>query len=87
MFCRWCKGNVAEDAGPCPLSFTCPTCAAAPGSKCKRPSGHEASELHAARLELEFDPPDPEDPPSHADRVRPDGPETDRGGLIGQQPY
>jgi hypothetical protein len=46
---------VAADAGPCPLSFTCPTCHAKPGEWCKRPSEHRATELHADRLELEFE--------------------------------
>jgi hypothetical protein len=52
--CKWCKGDVAVDAGPCPLSFECPTCHAKPGQWCKRPSEHEAAELHADRLDLEF---------------------------------
>lgn len=51
--CEWCDGQVAEDAGPCPYSFECPTCGAKPGSKCKRPSGHEAAEVHRARIDLE----------------------------------
>lgn len=86
MFCRWCKSNVSGSAGPCPLSFECPTCYAKPGQKCQRPSGHEASDLHVDRLKLEFEPAEPGGP-DDPERVRPDGPETERGGLIGQQPY
>lgn len=52
--CEWCGGEVADDVGPCPLSFECPTCHAPPGSKCKRPSEHEAAEMHVARRDLEF---------------------------------
>jgi len=52
--CEWCKGEVSADAGPCPYSFECPSCHAKPGQKCKRPSGHEAAEMHAERLALEF---------------------------------
>jgi hypothetical protein len=52
--CEWCGGEVANDAGPCPYSFKCPSCHAKPGQKCKRPSGHEAAEMHAERLALEF---------------------------------
>lgn len=48
---------------------------------------HPGASLHAVARKLrklaESEPPlDPE-----LDEVRPDGPETDRGGLIGQQPY
>lgn len=53
--CKWCGGEVSADAGPCPLSFTCPTCHAKPGEWCKRPSEHRAPELHADRLDLEFE--------------------------------
>jgi len=52
--CRWCGGQVPLDAGPCPLSFACPTCQAEPGQWCKRPSERKAAELHAARRDLEF---------------------------------
>lgn len=37
---------------PCPHVFTCPDCHAGPGNLCRRPSGHEAPELHAARVAL-----------------------------------
>lgn len=53
--CKWCGGRVAADAGPCPLSFKCPSCQAKPGEWCKRPSEHRASKLHADRLKLEFE--------------------------------
>ena len=31
------------------LAVRCPTCGIAPGLWCRRPSGHMASDLHAAR--------------------------------------
>lgn len=34
------------------LEVACPTCGARIGSRCKRPSGHEAPEPHVAREEL-----------------------------------
>lgn len=73
-WCEFCSDEVAESAGPCPYSFTCPTCAAPPRSKCKRPSEHEAMEMHRARLDLEF----PEQPqnrplPASAQLEGPDG--------------
>ncbi|MBX0330091.1 hypothetical protein K2Z83_20700 [Oscillochloris sp. ZM17-4] len=34
------------------LEVVCPTCHAAVGSHCKRPSGHEASDVHAERDRL-----------------------------------
>lgn len=46
--CQWCGGEDA--AGTCPKSLECPSCHAAPGSSCKRPSGHRASRLHAERV-------------------------------------
>lgn len=52
--CEFCGGEVAVDAGPCPLSFECPTCHAKPGEWCKRPSEHRAAQLHADRRDLEF---------------------------------
>lgn len=36
----------------CPRSQPCPTCTAAPGEPCRRPSGHRADVLHAARIQL-----------------------------------
>jgi hypothetical protein len=52
--CKWCGAALSESAGPCPLSFECPTCQAKPGKWCKRPSEHRAQSLHADRLALEF---------------------------------
>lgn len=52
--CEWCGGEVIEGAGPCPLSFECPTCHVPPREWCKRPSEHRAPELHSARRRLEF---------------------------------
>jgi hypothetical protein len=52
--CEFCGGEVAVDAGPCPLSFECPTCHSKPGEWCKRPSEHRAAQLHVGRLDLEF---------------------------------
>jgi hypothetical protein len=57
--CKWCGGDVPVSAGPCPLSFRCPTCGAEPGVWCKRPSEHKAQELHSERVDLE-----------HADKER-----------------
>jgi hypothetical protein len=48
--CSWCGGE--NTVGPCPWSVTCPTCQARPGARCRRPSGHPAMDLHAARIEL-----------------------------------
>lgn len=45
--CR-CGGLV--DGYTCPLSLDCPGCAAPAGRRCRRPSGHEAAELHVPRL-------------------------------------
>jgi hypothetical protein len=46
--CEWC-GGLADPYSTCPRSLECPDCHARPGSPCKRPSGHKASRLHAAR--------------------------------------
>ncbi len=35
--------------GTCPHSIECPECHAAPWRRCKRPSGHDAAEMHEAR--------------------------------------
>lgn len=43
---------MAETVATCPRSLSCPVCGARPGQSCKRPSGHRAAELHAARLAL-----------------------------------
>jgi hypothetical protein len=48
--CEWCDGD-ALPGSTCPRSLTCPTCGAEPGSPCKRPSGHRAAVLHAARVD------------------------------------
>ena len=34
----------------CPYLFPCPTCHAAPGGICRRPSGHNAASLHIGRV-------------------------------------
>jgi hypothetical protein len=34
----------------CPKSQPCPTCFVPAGRKCRRPSGHEAPQLHADRI-------------------------------------
>lgn len=49
--CHWCHGE-ARDGTTCPHSIMCPACKAAPGKRCMRPSGHEASELHADRYHI-----------------------------------
>jgi hypothetical protein len=51
MPCTWC-GGTADPRTTCPRAVICPTCGAAPGDSCKRPSGHRAAELHAARVYL-----------------------------------
>lgn len=48
--CEWCGGLDTE--GTCPWSLACPDCHAKPGTRCKRPSGHEADRLHMARVRL-----------------------------------
>lgn len=56
VHCAWCNGDVDADAGPCPLSFECPTCLAPRGQQCMRPSGHSGPfvETHVARRDLEY---------------------------------
>lgn len=49
--CRWCGGR-AVTGSVCPWSVRCPTCAAGPGLKCHRPSGHRAARMHATRYRL-----------------------------------
>jgi hypothetical protein len=46
--CRWC-GAEAVAGSVCPRSLACPACGARPGRRCKRPSEHDAAEMHAAR--------------------------------------
>jgi hypothetical protein len=48
--CPWCGGE--NTSGVCPKSITCPKCGVGPGVSCRRPSGHRAAQLHAARIEL-----------------------------------
>lgn len=58
--CEWC-GSEADVTTTCPRSIECPDCKAPPGSPCKRPSGHRAAQLHAARVRTaEALPPKPE---------------------------
>lgn len=46
--CEWCGSDAA--VGTCPKSIECPRCAAKPGARCVRPSGHLAARLHAERV-------------------------------------
>lgn len=46
--CAWCGGMAAEGS-ICPRSLPCPTCRRRPGQRCKRPSEHDAAEMHASR--------------------------------------
>ena len=46
--CKYCGGFSRGDT--CPKAVECPSCKAAPGKSCQRPSGHKASELHAERV-------------------------------------
>ncbi len=45
--CEWCGAEVG--GGVCPWSIACPGCGAAPGARCKRPSGHDAADMHSVR--------------------------------------
>lgn len=47
--CEWCGGEATT--GVCPKSLPCPVCPAQPGQSCKRPSGHRAASMHAARVD------------------------------------
>lgn len=49
--CPYCGGDAIAGT-TCPKSIACPTCDAAPGASCRRPSGHRAAAMHAARVEL-----------------------------------
>ncbi len=42
-------GCGPQARGTCPHATACPQCHAAPGSPCKRPSGHPAGAMHAER--------------------------------------
>jgi hypothetical protein len=48
VLCPWC-GNNAALGSVCPRSVVCPTCRAKPGQRCKRPSQHDAAEMHVDR--------------------------------------
>lgn len=50
--CEWCPGE-ADPRSVCPWSLTCPTCAAKPGQRCRRPSGHAGQfvPMHAPRYQ------------------------------------
>lgn len=48
--CPYCDGSVIPGT-TCPKSITCPRCQATRGKRCRRPSGHDAAELHAERIE------------------------------------
>lgn len=54
--CAWCGGDALIGT-VCPKSLPCPHCDAQPGKRCKRPSGHQAMQLHAARIAAAEDPP------------------------------
>ena len=49
---RPCDCPEAQPLTHCPKHVRCPLCDAPPGSRCVRPSGHEASSLHAHRVEV-----------------------------------
>lgn len=49
--CAVCGSKRAVEGSMCPWTIACPLCKAKPGVRCKRPSGHEASHLHAERWE------------------------------------
>ena len=46
--CPWCGNEQINPASTCPLSLRCPTCLAAPGRRCRRPSGHDC-DIHEPR--------------------------------------
>jgi hypothetical protein len=48
VYCTWCGGMAAEGS-VCPRAIRCPTCRRGPGQRCRRPSGHDAAEMHATR--------------------------------------
>lgn len=52
--CPLC-GHDAVKGTVCPLSIMCPDCKVGPGSWCKRPSDHGATQLHKARWMLAED--------------------------------
>jgi hypothetical protein len=50
--CEWCKGTTRGDT--CPKSIVCPSCNAAAGANCKRPSGHTCPQLHKDRINAAY---------------------------------
>ena len=46
--CGHCGASTVGET--CPWSLRCPGCGAGPGSPCRRPSGHNAAELHTGRV-------------------------------------
>jgi len=49
--CPWC-GGLALVGTTCPKGIECPRCGVPAGDSCRRPSGHRADVLHAARVAL-----------------------------------
>jgi hypothetical protein len=47
--CAVCGSTSAVDGSMCPRSVACPRCGAIPHAWCKRPSGHDAAQLHSER--------------------------------------
>lgn len=50
--CWHCGSDDADLDQVCPRSIRCPTCGTEAGTFCRRPSGHRADTLHAARIRL-----------------------------------
>ena len=50
--CRFCDRSGVHPLSTCPWAVDCPTCNAAPGLPCRRPSGHVAARMHRSRVEL-----------------------------------
>jgi hypothetical protein len=48
VYCTRC-GAMAAEGSVCPRSIRCPTCGRGPGQRCRRPSGHDAADMHATR--------------------------------------
>lgn len=48
--CSWCGSQSVVFGTTCPKSIVCPQCGSGPGTRCKRPSGHDAAELHHDRI-------------------------------------
>lgn len=48
VHCDLCGSEAAQGA-TCPWAVACRTCGAPRGVRCKRPSGHEAMQLHKVR--------------------------------------